>query len=235
MTEENKHHQLSRREFLKDAGLIVGGATLSSMVLANACGGGNTVTVTQGTGAATTTTKTVTTTVGGGATVTVTSTATGTAPPTTAAANIVTLNVNSVDYTVLVQPWWPMSFVLREKLGLFGTKVGCEFGQCASCTILQDGTPVLSCLALAIESQGKKFQTIEGLSNGATMNALQTKMYNNEAFQCGYCTPGFIMAAQALLAATPKPTADQVREAISGHICMCQNFKHYVDAFTGGV
>jgi aerobic-type carbon monoxide dehydrogenase small subunit (CoxS/CutS family) len=234
MSDEKKNGQISRREFLKDAGLIVGGATVGSMALVNACGATKTVTSTVAGG---TSTKTVTTTVGSGATVTTTVTA----PPVTVtapaggASDVVTLTVNDQDYKVQVKPYWPLSFVLRDKLGLFGTKVGCEFGQCASCTVLQDGVPVLSCLTLASEVQGKKFTTIEGLSKGISLTPLQKKWYDNEAFQCGFCTPGFMLAAQALLATTPKPTVDQVREAFSGHICTCQNFRLYIDNTAGGV
>ena len=159
-----------------------------------------------------------------------------TSPAATQATDVIVLNVNNLDYKVQVKPYWPLSYVLRDKLGLFGTKVGCEFGQCASCTVLQDGVPVLSCLTLAVESQGKKFTTVEGLSNGGiSMTPLQKKWYDNEAFQCGFCTPGFMLAATALLAATPKPTVDQVREAFSGHICTCQNFKLVIDNTAGGV
>jgi carbon-monoxide dehydrogenase small subunit len=128
----------------------------------------------------------------------------------------------------------PLSYVMRDKLGLFGTKVGCEFGQCASCTVLQDGTPVLSCLTLAIEAQGKKFTTVEGLSDGINMTPLQQKWYDNEAFQCGFCTPGIMMAAPAHLASHATPTVDQVREAFAGHICTCQNFKKYIENTAGG-
>jgi aerobic-type carbon monoxide dehydrogenase small subunit (CoxS/CutS family) len=228
---------ISRREFLKDAGLVVGGATVGSMALLNACGGTTTVTNTTTVGAGATVTnsvtKTVTTTVSGAGS---TSTVTVTAPAGQAAnADVYTLNVNGVDYKVQLQPWWNMAYVLRDKLGLFGTKVGCEMGQCASCTILQDGTPVLACLTFAVESQGKKFTTIEGLSNGITLSKVQQKFYDNEAFQCGFCTPGIILASTALLTTNAKPTADDVRLALSGHICACQNFKKVIETVTGGV
>ena len=224
MSEEKKTGRISRREFLKDAGLIVGGATIGSIALVNACGGETVTTTVPG--------ATVTTTVPG-ATVTTTVTTTPTPAPG-ALANIV-LNINGKEQHVSVKPYWPLSYVLRDKLGLFGTKVGCEFGQCASCTVLQDGVPVLACLTLAIEAEGKKYTTVEGLSNGVKLTPLQQKWYDNEAFQCGFCTPGFMMAAVALLEATPKPTVDQVREAFSGHICTCQNFKLYIENTAGGL
>ena len=218
MSEEKQTGRISRREFLKDAGLIVGGATIGSIALVNACGKE---------------TITTTTTIPGGGTTTVTTTVTG--PGSSAPTNVVTLNINGKEHTVQVKPYWPLSHVLRDKLGLFGTKIGCEFGQCASCTILQDGMPVLSCLVLAIEGEGKKYTTIEGLSDGAVLTPLQKKWYDNEAFQCGFCTPGFLMAATALLSSTPQPTLDQVREAFSGHICSCYNFKLYIENTVGGV
>lgn len=241
MSEAKKNGRITRREFLKDAGLIVGGATIGSMALVNACGGTtSTVTTTVG-GVTNTVTQTVpggtvTTTVGAGSTVTVTQPVTVTTPGgETQPADIVTLSVNNVDYKVQVKPYWPLSYVLRDKLGFFGTKVGCEFGQCASCTVLQDGVPVLSCLTLAIECQGKKITTADGLSDGINLTPLQQKWYDHEAFQCGFCTPGFMMAATALLASNPKPSVDQVREAFAGHICTCGNFKTYIENTAGGV
>ena len=228
---------ISRREFLKDAGLVVGGATVGSMALLNACGGTTTVTNTTTVGAGATVTnsvtKTVTTTVSGAGS---TSTVTVTAPAGQAAnADVYTLNVNGVDYKVQLQPWWNMAYVLRDRLGLFGTKVGCDMGQCASCTVLVDGVPMLACLMLAVQSEGKKFKTVESLSNGIKLNALQQKFYDKEAFQCGFCTPGVLMASTALLAANAKPTADDVREALAGHLCCCTNYKVVVDTVAGGI
>jgi aerobic-type carbon monoxide dehydrogenase small subunit (CoxS/CutS family) len=234
---EEKTKGISRREFLKDAGLVVGGATVGSMALLNACGSTTTVTNTTTVGAGATVTnnvtKTIATTVSsGGGTTTVTVTAPAAAQ---AATDFFTLNVNGVDYKLQLQPWWNLAFVLRDRLGLFGTKVGCDHGACGSCTVLEDGVPVLACLMLAVESQGKKYVTIEGLSNGITLSKLQQRFLDREAFQCGFCTPGFIMAAQGLLAANAKPTADDVRDAFSGHVCVCQNFKKVIEAVTGGV
>jgi aerobic-type carbon monoxide dehydrogenase small subunit (CoxS/CutS family) len=125
--------------------------------------------------------------------------------------------------------------VLRDKLGLFGTKVACEMGQCGACTVLIDDVPTFSCLNLAIECSGKKITTVEGLSNGIVLSPIQQKFYVNDAFQCGYCTGGFIMAAQGLINVNARPTADDVRLAISGHICVCGNYKKVVDAITGGI
>jgi aerobic-type carbon monoxide dehydrogenase small subunit (CoxS/CutS family) len=230
---EEKTKGISRREFLKDAGLVVGGATVGSMALLNACGSTTTVTSTVGGGATVTNnvTKTVTTTAAGGGSTTVTVTA----PAVVAATDFFTLNVNGVDYKLQLQPWWNMAYVLRDRLGLFGTKVGCDMGQCGSCTVLVDGVPMLACLMLAVQSEGKKFLTVESLSNGITLNKLQQKFYDKEAFQCGFCTPGVLMASTALLAANAKPTADDVREALAGHLCCCTNYKVVVDTIAGGV
>lgn len=243
--EENKKTVISRREFLKDAGLVVGGATIGSMAILSACNGGGTVT--------NTTTATVTTTVAGtGSTTTVSKficPVDGQEFASLAAlqahysathggeaiTGLVTLNVNSIDYVLKVEPWWPLSFVLRDQLGLFGTKVGCDYGNCGTCTILADGVPVFSCLMLAIECEGKQLRTVESLSNGTNLSPLQQKMYDHEAFQCGYCTPGVLMAGTALLAEKPTPTADEVREALAGHLCFCGNWLKTVETIQGGV
>ena len=256
MSEDEKEvgkPKISRREFLKDAGLIVGGATIGSVALVNACGGTTTVTapgVTSTktvTSTATTTVQgpggaTVTTTVAGPgstSTVTATKTVTATAPgpstPVLAGQSLVKLNVNARDYDIVVPDHWSLAMTLREGLGLFGTKLGCDMGQCGCCTVLVDGVPVYGCVMLACEVGSKKVTTIEGLSNGITLSPLQKKFWDNQALQCGYCTPGFLMAAQGLLNVTPKPTYDEVRLALSGHLCMCQNFKKTIDTVVGGV
>ena len=217
MSEEKevKKFNLSRREFLKDAGLIVGSATIGSIALAGACGK---------------TTETVTLP---GSTVTVT--APGSSGPSLGDESLINLVVNSVSHNLVVKNHLSLAWVLREKLGLFGTKIGCDAGQCGACTILVDDVPIYGCVMLACEADGKKVSTIEGQSDGITLSPLQQKFYNKEAVQCGYCTPGFIMAAAGLLKVNPKPTEDEVRLAFSGHLCMCQNFKKTIDAVVGGV
>ena len=233
--------KMSRREFLKDAGLIVGGATVGSMALVNACGGASTTTVTSPGG---TTTKTVTSTVPGG-TVTTTvgagSTVTVTQPGATVTKEVqtgggmpegvVALTVNGATHYVEVEPWWSLAFVLREKLGLFGLKVGCDRHECGSCTIIVDGKAVYSCAMLAVEAEGKDILTIEGLApDGNTLHPVQKSFMENGSFQCGYCTPGHIMSAVALMMKTPKPTLDQAREAISGNLCFCSDYTRITDA-----
>ena len=142
----------------------------------------------------------------------------------------VTLHVNQTYYTLQVKSNWSLSFVLREKLGLTGTKIGCNRGSCGACTIIMDGVPVFSCLVLAVEAAGKKITTIEGLSDGISLHPVQQAFVNNNAAQCGYCTPGFIMSAKALLDANPVPSRDEVREALSGHLCICGHTKKIVEA-----
>ncbi|RJO61619.1 MAG: (2Fe-2S)-binding protein [Dehalococcoidia bacterium] len=220
-------HGLSRREFLKDAGLVVGGATIGSMGLLSACGKATTETLTQ--------TKTVTQT-GGVTTVTKTggvTTVTVTAPPTGPTGTFTTMTINSKKYELVnLSAWWSLSWVLREVLGLVGTKTGCNRGECGTCTIIMNGKSVASCMVLAVEANNAQIQTIEGLSgqSGQKLNPLQQAIFNDDALQCGFCTPGFLMSAQALLNKKPKPTFDEVREALSGHICTCGNTKFYVDA-----
>ena len=208
----------------------------ASIALASACGKTVTTTIPATTIPAGTTTVTVGTVTVPAGTTTVTATTTVPGPGTASDPSIVTFTVNKVSHTEKVKPWWPLSFVLRDKLGLYGTKVGCEAGQCASCTIIEgNDKAVLACLVLAIEADGKSYTTVEGLSDGVKLTPLQQKWFDDEAYQCGFCTPGFMMAAVALLAKTAKPNLAQVREAFSGHICTCTNLKPVVDSTVGGV
>ena len=236
MSEEKevKKPHLSRREFLKDAGLIVGSATIGSIALASACGKTTTTTVTTP-GSTATVTQTI-----GGSSITNTSTVTTTitappAGPTLADESLISITVNKIPYTLTVKNHLSLAWVLREKLGLFGTKIACDMGQCGACTILVNDTPVYGCVMLACEANGKKIETVEGLSDGDVLGPVQKKFYDFEAVQCGYCTPGFVMAAVGLLRANAKPTEDDVRFALSGHLCMCQNFKKTINAVVGGV
>ena len=224
---ETKKPRISRREFLKDAGLIVGGATIGSIALVNACGGGDKTVTTTVPG------TTVTTTIPG-----TTVTTTVTAPPTESSLgdeSLIKLTVNGTLYNLTVKNHLSLAWVLREKLGLFGTKIACDMGQCGACTILVDDVAIYGCVMLACEANGKRVDTVEGLSDGITLSPLQQKFYDHEAVQCGYCTPGFLMASTGLLKTNPKPTENEVRLALSGHLCMCQNFKKTIDAVVGGV
>jgi xanthine dehydrogenase YagT iron-sulfur-binding subunit len=215
MAEEKDLKGLSRREFLKDAGLVVGGAAVGSLGLAAAC---------KGSSSTDTVTKTVTAT--GGAT---TSTVTVTQPPvTTTITNVVdprsVFNVNGNVIKMDVQPYWSLNFVLREKMGLTFTKVGCDRGECGHCTVLIDGVPLYSCMVLAIDATNKKIETAESLSPDlGNLTGIAKSFRDNEAFQCGWCTAGFMMATKALLAANPKPTMAQVKAGLSGHLCICSS------------
>jgi carbon-monoxide dehydrogenase small subunit len=146
------------------------------------------------------------------------------------AEGIIKLSVNGCIYELKVKSDWSLAFVLREKLGLTGTKVGCDRGSCGTCTIIVNGKPVYSCMMLAVAADGSDIVTIEGLSNGVTLHPVQQAFIDNDAVQCGYCTPGFIMSAKALLDKNPSPTRDEAREALSGHICICGHTKKIVDA-----
>jgi len=251
---------IRRREFLKDAGFIVGGAAIGSTVLLAACGEGEvtTETVTETQTQTQTQTQTVTETAGE---VTTTTTATETVevskficpydgqefdtlaalqahvnavhPTAPAIEGLTTLTVNGQTYVTQVKPNWTLAFVLREKLGLTATKIGCDRGSCGTCTVLVDGRAVYSCMLLAMEADGTDIVTVEGLSDGITLHAIQQAFIDNDAVQCGYCIPGYMMSAKALLDANSNPTRDEVREALSGHLCICGNTKKIVAAVLG--
>jgi carbon-monoxide dehydrogenase small subunit len=131
-----------------------------------------------------------------------------------------------------VAPWQTLAQTLRETLGLTGTKAGCDHGACGSCTILMDGTAILSCMTLTVECDGKSITTIEGLGQpqAGNLDPLQQAFINNTAFQCGFCTPGMIMASRALLDQNPSPHESEVKEALSGHFCRCISHYHVVRA-----
>ena len=134
------------------------------------------------------------------------------------------LRVNGEDREVLAPVHHTLLEVLREELGLPGTKHGCELGECGTCTVLVDGVPVLSCLILAAEMEGRSIETVEGLQDGNRLHPLQETFADLGAAQCGYCTPGILMAAKALLAANPKPSDPQIREALAGNLCRCTGY-----------
>jgi len=139
------------------------------------------------------------------------------------------LTVNSTLYETAVDPRWTLAELLRDQLGLTGTKVGCDRGECGTCTVLVNGKAVLSCMVLATEVAGKKIATVEGLAGNGKLNALQQAFWDSGAAQCGFCTPGMLMSATALLAAKPKPTEDEVRLALSGNLCRCTGYRKIVE------
>ena len=142
----------------------------------------------------------------------------------------VSLTVNGESHDVLVPVHKTLLEVLREDLGLIGTKHGCELGECGTCTVLVDGQPVLSCLVLPVEMEGRDITTIEGMASGAELHPLQQAFAELGAAQCGYCTPGILLTAQALLVAMPVPTRDEVKEALAGNLCRCTGYTKILDA-----
>src|SRR5918993_1002475 len=142
------------------------------------------------------------------------------------------LNGEAVD--ALVAPYKTLLEVLREDLALTGTKHGCELGECGACAVLVDGEPRLSCLVLALECQGKSIETVEGLAHGPTLHPLQTAFADLGAAQCGYCTPGILMTAKALLAHEPEPSVPEIQEALAGNLCRCTGYHKIIQAVEWG-
>ncbi len=141
------------------------------------------------------------------------------------------LKVNGVMEEVTVEPWWSLAYVLREVLNLMGTKVGCETGNCGTCTVLVDGKSIKSCLLLAVKAKGKEVVTIEGLKGKeGGLHPLQEAFMEHFVVQCGYCTPGMIMGAKALLDENPDPTEEEVRKGLSGNLCRCTGYVKIVEA-----
>jgi len=129
-----------------------------------------------------------------------------------------------------VEPNLTLLTMLREDFDLIGAKEGCGAGECGACTILLDKKPVNACLVLAVEANGKEILTVEGLSNGNKLDDLQVSFIDNAALQCGYCTPGMIMSAKALLYDNPSPSEQEVKEAINGNLCRCTGYKKVIEA-----
>jgi carbon-monoxide dehydrogenase small subunit len=140
------------------------------------------------------------------------------------------LRVNGEDRDIVAPVHKSLLEVLREDLGLTGTKHGCELGECGACTVLVDGRPVLSCLALPVECQGADIRTVEGMARGGELHPLQRAFAELGAAQCGYCTPGILLTAEALLAHTAAPTRDEVRQALAGNLCRCTGYTKILDA-----
>lgn len=143
----------------------------------------------------------------------------------------ITLTVNGEEYGLQTAPTETLADALREKLGLTGTKIMCNEGECGACTVLMDGKPVCSCLILAVECEGKDILTIEGLADPATgeLHPIQKTFVERSGMQCGVCTSGMILTAKALLEETPNPSEDEVREALAGNLCRCGNYKRITE------
>jgi carbon-monoxide dehydrogenase small subunit len=144
--------------------------------------------------------------------------------------SFIVLTVNGERREVAVPVHRTLLEVLREDLGLTGTKHGCELGECGTCTVLVDGEPVLSCLALPVECQGAEILTVEGMAGAAGLHPLQQAFAELGAAQCGYCTPGILLTAKALIDGRPRPTRDDVRAALAGNLCRCTGYTKILDA-----
>jgi aerobic-type carbon monoxide dehydrogenase small subunit (CoxS/CutS family) len=264
MTEKknNGSGEKTRREFLKDAGLLIGGTAIGSTVLLAACGGEETTKTVTTTAAATTITDTTTVTA---AATTVTDTTTVTAGATTVtdtvtesrfvcpidqmefdtfaelqahfeaahpggAPGVITLNINGIVYMLKVEPDWTLAYAIREKIGLTGTKRGCRAGDCGACTVIMNGLPILSCLYLAIEADGAAITTVEGLAQGDSLSTLQQAFIDEDAVECGFCTPGMLMSAKALLDRIPNPSKDEIKEFMAGNLCRCGIYREIIAA-----
>lgn len=140
------------------------------------------------------------------------------------------LKINGAPHELLVEPRWTLLFVLREKLGLAGTKEGCSRGECGACTVLIDDVPRYACLTLAVEAAGSDVTTVEGLLEGEQLGPVQSAFAEEDAFQCGYCTPGQIMSVEGLLRADPHPSVEKIRTAVSGNLCRCGAYNHIFKA-----
>jgi len=143
---------------------------------------------------------------------------------------LINLKVNGEIYEVAVEPRKTLLDVIRDDLGLTGTKKGCDQGECGSCTVIFNGKTVNSCLVLAVEAEGKDVLTIEGLAKGTKLHPIQEAFINHGAIQCGFCTPGMIMSAKVLLDKNPNPTEKEVRDAIGGNLCRCTGYVKTVEA-----
>jgi carbon-monoxide dehydrogenase small subunit len=142
----------------------------------------------------------------------------------------ITLTVNGRPYALTVEPRETLLELLRARLGLTGTKLSCDVQVCGACTVLVDGLPVSACTYLAYEARGRQVLTIEGLADGDRLHPLQRAFIDHAAFQCGYCTPGMILAARALLDETPHPTVDEIKHYLRGNICRCTGYKKILEA-----
>ena len=143
---------------------------------------------------------------------------------------LIQLKVNGEPYEVAIHPHRTLAEVLREELDLIGTKEACKQGDCGSCTVILDGKTVTSCLTLAVEAEGRDIRTIEGEAKGGKLSPVQQSFVDHGAIQCGFCTPGMVMSATALLEQNPNPTEDEVRMGIAGNICRCTGYTKIVEA-----
>jgi aerobic carbon-monoxide dehydrogenase small subunit len=142
----------------------------------------------------------------------------------------ITVTVNGAERSAEVEPRLLLVHFLREELGLTGTHVGCDTSGCGACTVLLDGVPIKSCTYLAVQADGRDVETVEGLLNGAALDPIQEAFKQEHGLQCGFCTPGMMLTAKALLASNPKPSDEEVRWALSGNVCRCTGYMNIVRA-----
>jgi carbon-monoxide dehydrogenase small subunit len=146
------------------------------------------------------------------------------------AKRLITLTVNGEPYQVAVEPWWTLLYTVREALDLIGSKEGCGTGDCGACSMIVDGRLVTSCIMLAVEADGSQVTTIEGLARDGQLHPLQKAFVERGAVQCGYCIPGMVMAAKALLDRNPSPSLEEVRLALAGNLCRCTGYTKIYEA-----
>jgi len=142
----------------------------------------------------------------------------------------IVLRVNGLEHQVRVEDHWTLLDVLRNQIGYTGAKKGCDKGECGACTVLVNGQALQACLLLAVQMEGREVTTVEGLSTGAELDPVQTAFHELGAVQCGFCTPGMIMTAKALLTKNPDPSADEIRRELSGNLCRCTGYVKIVAA-----
>ncbi len=143
---------------------------------------------------------------------------------------IAEFTVNGRPYEVIIEPHMLLIDVLRDQMGLTGTKYACGAGDCAACTVLIDGQPMFSCLTLAVTARGKKITTIEGMAEGTALHPIQKEFVEHGAVQCGFCTSGMIMTTKAFLEENPQPTRDEIKYALAGNLCRCTGYVKIIDA-----
>ncbi len=146
--------------------------------------------------------------------------------------HLIGIEVNGTPHELVVESRRTLADVLRQDVGLTGTHLGCEHGICGACTVLLDGEPVRSCLIFGVQADGREVRTVESLASGDQLNDLQEAFSRHHALQCGFCTPGFLMLAEAYLAGDPEPDAEQAREVVAANLCRCTGYQGIVDAVT---
>ena len=150
--------------------------------------------------------------------------------PSHSPTSAITLQVNGIEHNLVVEHRWTLLYVLREVLDLTGSKAGCDRGECGSCTVLLAGLPVYSCQMLAVQAAGRTILTVEGLARDGALDAVQQAFLDEDGGQCGYCSPGFLMTAKALLGSHPDPTEQEIKFALAGNLCRCNAYGRIIAA-----